>query len=91
MRHTSLRTEHVEYMPETLEQGVIYVSKKYEIAIHLCACGCGSQTPTPFGSWRDSWTLTESERGATLRPSIGNWQMPCRSHYWLTDGEVQWC
>jgi hypothetical protein len=24
-----------------------------------------------------------------LYPSIGNWQLPCRSHYWIEDGAVK--
>jgi hypothetical protein len=23
-------------------------------------------------------------------PSIGNWQFPCRSHYWIQGGQVIW-
>jgi hypothetical protein len=26
----------------------------------------------------------------TLRPSIGNWDHPCRSHYLITRNKVEW-
>ncbi|MFG2767453.1 DUF6527 family protein [Streptomyces rubiginosohelvolus] len=26
----------------------------------------------------------------SLTPSIGNWSLPCRSHYWICDGRVRW-
>jgi hypothetical protein len=26
----------------------------------------------------------------SLDPSIGNWSFPCRSHYWLVRGGVNW-
>ena len=88
---THLETREVEFVPETLEQGVIYVSRKFETAIHLCACGCGIQTVTPFRDNGWGWVLTEGLNGVTLRPSIGNQNFPCRSHYWITDGEVRPC
>ena len=90
---TTLKTELVEYMPEKKEPGVIYVSHRFELAIHLCACGeCNQETVTDFGSWKQSWTLTlDAENRASLHPSIGNFQFSCRSHYWVKNGEVIWC
>lgn len=78
-------------MPETLEHGILYVSKKFELAIHLCACGCGIETVTPFHT-----TGSESNRGwawddsGTLTPSIGNNKFPCRSHYYVTETRIIW-
>lgn len=43
---------------------------------------------TPLGP--TEWSFEEWSGQATLRPSIGNWQWPCRSHYWITAGEVEW-
>jgi hypothetical protein len=83
-----MELREVEFMPETLEPGVLYVSRKYEVAIHLCACGCGLETVTPIGA--GDWTLTVKDSKATLSPSIGNWQFPCRSHYWIRDSAVVW-
>jgi len=36
------------------------------------------------------WSLRESSGGPTLFPSIGNWQQPCKSHYWIRNGRVVW-
>lgn len=85
---TKLSTQDVELMPDVLEKGVIYVSEKYQIAIHLCACGCGIETVTPFGK-PNGWDLTRGPNGITLSPSIGNMSFPCGSHYYVTDGKIQ--
>lgn len=91
MRLTELRPEFVELVPEKLEPGVLYVSMKYEVAVHLCACGwCGVKTVTPFGSWKESWALTVEDGRVTLSPSIGNFQMPCASHYCIVANRVHW-
>jgi len=78
----------VEFMPATLEPGVLYVSREYEIAVHLCACGCGSKIRTPLGP--TEWSVTVTHNGPTLSPSIGTWQLECQSHYWISDGSVRW-
>ncbi len=90
MKTTRLVTEEVEFIPDTLQDGVIYVSRRFGTAIHLCACGCGEQTITPFQG-PNGWELTDGQEGVTLRPSIGNQNFPCRSHYWITNGAVQPC
>ena len=79
----------VHYMPKTLAPGVLYVSEEFGAAAHLCACGCGAKVRTPLGP--TAWSLEESRSGVpTLRPSVGNWQLPCRSHYLINNGEVVW-
>lgn len=84
----TFRLERVHYMPKSLEPGVLYVSEEFKTAAHLCACGCGEKIRTPL---RDTeWRVTETERGPTLRPSVGNWQRACKSHYLITAGEVVW-
>ena len=76
----------VHYMPPKLDPDVLYVSKEFGAAAHLCACGCGTTVRTPL----DRWSLTETHAGPSLDPSIGNWQEPCQSHYFITRGEVRW-
>lgn len=78
----------VDFFPETFSPGVLYVSEEYKVAGHLCACGCGSQVITPLGP--AEWFFTQVDGKPSLEPSIGNWQLPCRSHYWIEDGLVQW-
>lgn len=80
--------ERVHHMPKDLRPGVLYVSDEFKTAAHLCACGCGTKVRTPLGS--TEWTVDETADGPTVRPSIGNWQLPCRSHYMLIRGEVVW-
>lgn len=80
--------QRVHYMPKELKPGVLYVSEEFGTAAHLCACGCGSKIRTPLGP--AEWTLEMSSSGPTLRPSIGNWQQACRSHYWIYRGGIKW-
>ena len=75
-------------MPKELEVGVLYVSEEFGAAAHLCACGCGSKIRTPLSP--TEWCLEETDRGPTLRPSVGNWQQKCQSHYLITRGEINW-
>lgn len=88
-RHTILKPEFVHYMPAQLSEGVLYISKEFGSVIHLCACGCGTETVTPIGG-SDDWKMTKEGQEITLRPSIGNWQFPCRSHYYITRNRIEW-
>lgn len=75
-------------MPHELEAGVLYVSQEFDVAVHLCACGCGVKIRTPLGP--TEWKVVKTPRGLSLSPSVGNWQQPCQSHYWITRGDVSW-
>lgn len=88
LRLERLRLERVHYMPKALEPGVLYASEEFGAAAHLCACGCGAKIRTPLGT--TEWTLEETSDGPSLSPSVGNWQQPCRSHYWIWRGDVEW-
>lgn len=83
-----IELQHVHYMPKELKPGVLYVSEEFGTAAHLCACGCGSKIRTPLGP--TEWSLEETDSGPTLRPSIGNWQQTCQSHYLICRGEIIW-
>jgi hypothetical protein len=78
----------VKFLPQELDSGILYFSKKYGIAGHLCPCGCGNKVITPIG--RTEWHLKVKNDKPTLYPSLGNWQLSCRSHYWIIDGEIEW-
>jgi hypothetical protein len=80
--------KRVEFMPANLEPGIVYFAEEYGAAAHLCACGCRTKIRTPIAP--TEWSLQDSPRGVSLCPSIGNWQHPCRSHYWITDGAARW-
>jgi hypothetical protein len=88
MKVHSLRPEYVEFMPRTIEQGVIYVSKKFKTATHLCCCGCGTKIVTPLRE--TEYRLREKDGQVSLSPSIGNWNHPCQSHYWIRNNDVIW-
>jgi hypothetical protein len=88
MRQISLRPAFVGFIPEQLEDGVIYISQRYRTATHRCCCGCGEEVVTPIGP--TDWLLEVADGAVTLRPSIGNWSLPCRSHYLIRQGNVIW-
>jgi Family of unknown function (DUF6527) len=89
MKLSTIRPEFVEFIPRELEQGVLYISERYQTASHLCACGCGEKVVTPLSP--ADWRLHRDQEGlVTLHPSIGNWNHPCRSHYWIRKNWVQW-
>jgi len=83
-----IKLQRVHYTPKELMLGVLYVSEEFGAATHLCACGCGSKVRTPLGP--TAWSLEVTRAGPTLRPSVGNWQLPCQSHYWIFQGEIIW-
>ncbi|MDA3837484.1 MAG: DUF6527 family protein [Candidatus Delongbacteria bacterium] len=78
----------VEFIPENLEEGIIYITIKYATAVHSCACGCGKEVVTPLSP--TDWKLTYDGATITLSPSIGNWNFECKSHYWIINSEVEW-
>jgi acyl-CoA reductase-like NAD-dependent aldehyde dehydrogenase len=36
------------------------------------------------------WRLSFDGESISLSPSIGNWNFPCESHYWITASQVRW-
>lgn len=88
MRQSVLRPQFVEFIPEQLEDGVLYISERYRTAMHRCCCGCGSEVVTPLGP--ADWTLEVVNSAITLHPSIGNWSLACKSHYLIRQGRVVW-
>lgn len=83
-----IKLVRVQYVPKTLEPGILYVSDEFGAALHLCACGCNTKVSTPLGP--TEWALYETSKGPTLQPSVGNWQLSCKSHYWIQEGEIIW-
>lgn len=80
--------EFVEYIPNNLEAGVLYISITFATAAHLCCCGCRREVTTPFT--RTDWKLIYDGESVSLQPSIGNWSFPCQSHYIITGNSVRW-
>jgi hypothetical protein len=83
-----LRPVYVEFIPKSLEGGVLYISQKYKTASHLCCCGCSTKIVTPLRE--TEFSLTVRAELVSLSPSIGNWNHPCQSHYWIRDNQVVW-
>lgn len=88
MKREVLRHEFVDYVPDRLEDGVIYVCIQFATAVHLCCSGCGREVVTPISP--ADWILTYDGESISLSPSIGNWSFPCQSHYWIRENKVQW-
>lgn len=76
-----IKHEFVEYIPKEKSEGVIYISIPHATAVHNCFCGCGLKVVTPFSPV--GWQLIYDGETVSLFPSIGNWNFPCRSHYWV--------
>jgi hypothetical protein len=85
---TLIEHRFVDSAPDDLQEGVLYVSIPYATALHLCPCGCGSEIVTPIS--RKGWSLTFDGASVTLHPSVGNWNYPCRSHYWIRRDRIEW-
>lgn len=78
----------VEFLPDDMDQDVLYISIPYATVEHKCCCGCGERATTPLSP--TDWSLTFDGKSVSLYPSIGNWSFPCRSHYWIRGNEVVW-
>lgn len=79
IRHIRLEPRFVKGVPRDLEPGVLYVSMEYGTVVHSCCCGCGHEVVTPLTP--TDWRLTFDGETISLWPSVGNWNLPCRSHY----------
>jgi hypothetical protein len=87
-RQSVLRHEFVEHVPDQLVDGIIYVSISFATVVHRCCCGCGREIVTPLSP--TDWQLIFDGAAISLTPSIGNWSLPCRSHYWIVRNRVRW-
>jgi hypothetical protein len=82
-----LQHKFVEFIPEQLEDGIIYITMEYGTAVHKCICGCGNDVVTPFSP--TDWQLIYDGESISLYPSIGNWNFKCKSHYWITKSKIK--
>jgi hypothetical protein len=83
-----MRHAFVDGIPDHLEEGTVYVSVAYATAVHLCPTGCGNEVVTPIAP--SGWTLLFDGETVSLRPSVGNWRLDCRSHYWIVRDQIRW-
>ena len=77
----------VERLPKQLEQGVLYHSPEFDVAALSCACGCQHRVMLLVP---DSHQVSQQNGFATVRPSISVCDAPCKSHYIITSGQVEW-
>lgn len=89
-KRPSIPIEHefVGFVPDDLLKNRLYISIHYASAAHSCFCGCGTKVVTPISP--TGWELLFDGDTVSLRPSIGNWSFPCRSHYWIVRNRVIW-
>ena len=92
MKQETYKTKFVDRMPPSneLEDGVLYVAPHFHVAVHKCMCRCGEKVVTPLGGDGWSWSYDGIDMTVSLNPSVGNFQQPCHSHYFLTHGKVRW-
>jgi len=81
-----LKHRFVKFIPDELEDGVLYVSLEYKTVTHWCCSGCGEKVVTPLSP--AGWELTFNGQSVSLSPSIGGGS--CNSHYFIRQGRVQW-
>jgi hypothetical protein len=77
----------VERLPKQLDHGVLYHSEEFEVAALSCACGCGHRVMLLVP---DGHQVSSAGGMATVRPSISVCDAPCKSHYIITAGAVEW-
>lgn len=78
---------YVDFIPLNIEEGKLYVSMRFGTAVHLCPCGCKTKIVTPIRS--GGWTMRFNGK-ISLSPSIGNYEIDCQSHYFITENQVKW-
>lgn len=88
MQPTTTKYRFVDAIPDQIEEGTIYISLEYRTVMHKCLCGCGHEVVTPLGP--TDWKLIYDGVSISLHPSVGNWSLSCRSHYWIDRNKVKW-
>jgi hypothetical protein len=88
MKLREIQPEFVEFIPRQLDEGVLYISERFQTASHKCACGCGEKVVTPLSPVE--WRLSRDGPVVSLHPSIGNWNYACRSHYFIRNNRIHW-
>lgn len=88
MTRRAVTHEFVDFIPREMESGKLYISLTYGAMSHLCPCGCGAEVVTPLSPV--GWMLSYDGVAVSLTPSIGSWDLPCQSHYYIDKGAVKW-
>lgn len=88
MKVSAIGHKFVDAIPDQLDEKTLYIALEYRTVMHKCFCGCGYEVVTPLGP--TDWKLTFNGVSVSLYPSVGNWSLACRSHYWIDEGNVKW-
>jgi hypothetical protein len=85
----------IEYIPESIEEGVLYISEEFNVSIHLCACGCKEKTVMPIdhviNGVDHGWQMVNENNLISFTPSIGNFNPPpYHAHYFITRNKIIW-
>jgi hypothetical protein len=83
----TIQHKFVEFIPNEIVYGILYITVEYKTAVHLCVCGCGNKVVTPISP--TFWEFTFDGKSISLNPSIGNWNFECQSHYWITRNRIR--
>ncbi len=87
--------------PKDMKPGILYMERCYHAdpasepmaCSFLCPCGCGHGYNVPLQGWKSAspqWTLAGTVEKPSLIPSVVHTQ-GCMSHFYLTDGIINWC
>lgn len=82
----TIQYKFVEFIPDIIEEGLLYISIEYCTAVHKCICGCGNEVITPITP--SGWEIIFNGKTVSLYPSIGNWSFECKSHYWIKKNKI---
>ena len=87
LKRIDITYEKVHYIPRHAEmkENIIYISDEYDVSAHRCICGCGELTVMPLGKGEWDYQI-DSNNKLSMQPSVGNYQMPCKSHYIIQKG-----
>ena len=88
MAVTTFDLELLHRVPEVPQSGILYACLDCNVVVHLCACGCGEKVVLQIDP--NFWKVDYDGESLSLHPSIGNFQYPCKSHYWIRKNKVIW-
>lgn len=91
MRISKLKPIYVKFPPkiDSMREGELYIlATEMPSSIHLCPCGCGNIVVLPHD--KNGWKLADKDGKVTIRPSVGSFNLPCKSHYYITDNKIEW-
>ena len=88
MKQSHLPPQFVEFIPVTLQDGILYISPVNKTVLHKCCCGCGQEVVTTLSP--TDWSFTFDGKSVSVSPSIGSWSLPCQSHYWIKKNNIVW-